>query len=78
MPTLVESDLCFVAGGAVLGFVIVHGDFEHVVAADADAVDLGAGFRVMGGRTRMMERRIRVPGWLRGLLMRFGHERILA
>ena len=32
------------AGGAVLGFVIVEGDFEHVVAADADAVDFRDGF----------------------------------
>jgi hypothetical protein len=29
-----------VAGGAVLGFVILHRDFEHVVATDADAMDL--------------------------------------
>ena len=28
------------ASGAVLGFVIFHRDFEHVVAADADAMDL--------------------------------------
>lgn len=32
--------LAFVAGGAMLGVDVVHGDFEHVVAADADAMDL--------------------------------------
>ena len=41
--------LGFVAGGAVLGFVVVHGDFEHVVAADTDAVNLGGGLRVRLG-----------------------------
>lgn len=36
--------LAFVAGGAVLGVDVVHGDFEHIVAADADAVDFYGGF----------------------------------
>jgi hypothetical protein len=61
--------LAFVADGAVLGFVIFHGDFEHVVAADADAVDFGwrfgAGFSFGG------------VGGVVGVL-RFGHGRILA
>jgi hypothetical protein len=30
--------------GAVLGFVIVHRDFKHVVATDADTVDFRARF----------------------------------
>ncbi|MGC2065522.1 MAG: hypothetical protein WA641_04745, partial [Candidatus Acidiferrales bacterium] len=58
--------LTLVADGAVLGFVIFHGYFEHVVAADADAVDFGwrfsAGFG-FGGVVRVL--------WL-------GHGRILA
>lgn len=61
--------LAFVADRAVLGFVIFHGHFEHVIAADADAVDrrgwFGAGFGF--GRVR---------GVLR--VLRFAHERILA
>jgi|SRR5271156_1354054 len=28
------------ADGAVLGFVILHGDFEHIVTANAHAMDL--------------------------------------
>ena len=32
--------LNLMAGGTMLGFVIVHGDFKHVVAADANAMDL--------------------------------------
>ncbi len=61
--------LAFVADGAVLGSVIFHGYFEHVVAADADAMDLGGwfgagfGFGCVGG----------VAG-----VLRFGHGRILA
>ena len=41
------------AGGAVLGVNVVHGDFEHIVATDADAMDfngrLFAGFGSTGG-----------------------------
>src|SRR5579863_4031123 len=61
--------LAFVAGGAVLGFVIFHGYFEHVVAADADAVDFGWGFSAGFGF-----------GGVRGVIgvLRFGHGRILA
>jgi hypothetical protein len=32
--------LPFVADGAVFGFVIFHGDFEHIIAADTDAMNL--------------------------------------
>src|SRR5271168_1826667 len=35
----VERPLAFVAGGAVLCVDVVHRHFEHVVAADADAVN---------------------------------------
>jgi HlyD family secretion protein len=35
------SALTLVADGAVLGFVILHGDFEHIIAAYADAVNFG-------------------------------------
>lgn len=45
------------AGGAVLGFVIIHRYFEHVVAADADTVDFW-----LRGRIRLFCR-----GMLRGL-----------
>lgn len=58
----------FVAGGAVLGFVVVHGDEEHLIAADAHTVDLN--LRFSAGLRR------RVIGMLQlGLtrLMRFGH-----
>jgi hypothetical protein len=61
--------LAFVADGAVLGFVIFHGDFEHVVAANADAVDFGWGLGArfgFGGVGRMFG------------VLRFGHGRILA
>ncbi len=32
--------LALMADRTVLGLVIVHGDFKHVVAANADAMDL--------------------------------------
>jgi hypothetical protein len=35
--------LAFVAGRAVLRVDVIHCDFEHVVAADADAMDLYRG-----------------------------------
>jgi hypothetical protein len=42
--------LAFVARGAMLGVDVVHGDFEHIVAADADAVDFyGRLFAGLGG-----------------------------
>jgi hypothetical protein len=53
----------------VLGFVVVEGDFEHVVATDADAMNLGCGF--VGG---LCGRAVR--GGLRRLSFR--HGRILA
>jgi hypothetical protein len=61
--------LRFVAGGAVLGFVIIHRDFKHVVAADADTVDF---------RARLLARfRLRsVLGVL--ALLRLAHGSILA
>ena len=34
------SALTLVADGAMFGFVILHGDFEHVVAAYTDAMNL--------------------------------------
>ena len=52
----------------MLGFVVFHGDFEHVVAADADAMDFGLGFAVGGGRV----------GGVGILGLRFGRVRILA
>ena len=32
--------LAFVANGAMLGFVILHGHFEHIIAPDADTMNL--------------------------------------
>jgi hypothetical protein len=34
-----KAALAFVAGGAMLRVDVIHRDFEHVVAADADAMD---------------------------------------
>lgn len=46
--------LAFMADGAVLGFVVIEGHDEHVIAADANAVDLrlglAVGFRIGGCR----------------------------
>ena len=55
------------AGRAVLGFVVFHRDFEHVVAADADTMDF---------RRRILAR----LGWRRLVvsLVRFRHGWILA
>ena len=33
--------LAFVTDGAVFGFVILHGHFEHIIAPYADAMNLG-------------------------------------
>lgn len=57
------------ANGAVFSFVIFHGDFEHVVASDANPVDLGGwiGTRFGYGAVRGM-----------AAVLRFAHERILA
>lgn len=35
----IEGELALVAGGAVLGVNVIHGDFKHVVATDADTMD---------------------------------------
>jgi hypothetical protein len=60
--------LTFVADRAVLGFVVLDGDFEHVVAADADAMDFRGRLAAEFGF-----------GCVRGLsLLGFAHERILA
>jgi hypothetical protein len=61
--------LRFVTSGAVLGFVVVHRDFEHVVATDANAMDFRARF-FAGLRFRA------VPGVF--ALLRFAHRPILA
>jgi len=37
----VASALTLMADGAVFGFVIFHGDFEHIITAYTDAVNLG-------------------------------------
>src|ERR1700729_357576 len=57
------------ADGAVLGFVILHGDFKHVVAANAHTVDLWRGFIAGPGFSR-------VPGLL--VCLRLAHGLILA
>ncbi|MGH9713964.1 MAG: hypothetical protein ACRD5M_11770 [Candidatus Acidiferrales bacterium] len=36
--------LALVTGGAVFCVYVVHGDFEHVVATDADAMDFDGRF----------------------------------
>jgi hypothetical protein len=52
----------------VLGFVVLDGDFEHVVAADADAMDFRGRLAAEFGF-----------GCVRGLsVLGFAHERILA
>ncbi len=59
----------------MLGFVVIHGDFEHVIATNTDAMDLrgngagGLGLRIFAPGRRCM---------CGGGLMRFGHGRILA
>lgn len=52
----------------MLGFVVVHGNFEHVVAADANAVNFWGSFPLRAGWRG-------VRRWLR--LMCFRHEWIL-
>jgi len=42
--------LAFMAGGAVLGVDVIHGDFKHIVAADADAMDFHRRFLAGLGR----------------------------
>jgi hypothetical protein len=68
-----ESSL--VADGAVLRFVVVHRNFEHVVAADADPVDFGR--RLFAGLQWQIvaasDSLVRDSGSLH-----FGHSRILA
>jgi len=53
------------ADGAVLGFEVLHGDFEHVVAANAHAMDLWrrliAGLR-LGGVAGMLAS-LRLAHW---------------
>jgi len=61
------SALALVADGAVLCFVILHGDFEHVVAAYADAMDFG----------RFVARLGRVGGARMLSCVRLAHKRIL-
>jgi hypothetical protein len=64
-----KLNLAFVAGGAVLRVDVIHRDFKHVVAADADAMNFHRSLvsRLFTGR---------VVG-VCGLLL-FGHGRILA
>ena len=67
--------LALMASGAVLRFVVFHRDFEHVVAADADAMNPGAGAGCL------MSARVPRIRWRRRLglcLRRFAHIRILA
>jgi hypothetical protein len=59
--------LAFVANGAMLGFVILHGDFKHIVAADTDAMN----FRRLAACVGFP----RVIG--RGGCVRLAHGRIL-
>lgn len=60
--------LTFVADRAVLGFVVLDGDFEHVVTADADAMDFRGRLAAEFGF-----------GSVCGLsVLGFAHERILA
>jgi hypothetical protein len=46
--------LALMADGAVLRFVVFHGDFEHVVATDANAMDFrsASGCVVVSGMPR--------------------------
>ena len=59
--------LTLVADRAMLGFVILHGHFEHIIAPDADTMNL---------------QRLLAPGLRRGLIMlrcvRLAHRKILA
>ena len=57
----------------MLGFVVVHGDEEHLVAADADAVDEDGRFFAGLGGVRGMRRLRRC---LLGLCL--SHEAIVA
>lgn len=41
-----QQQLALVAHRAMLRFVIIHGHFEHIIAADADAMDLRLGLPV--------------------------------
>jgi hypothetical protein len=45
--------LGLVAGGAVLGFVVIHGHLKHVVASDANSMDFHGRFLAGPGRGRM-------------------------
>jgi hypothetical protein len=64
-----KAALAFVAGGAVLRVDVIHCDFEHVVAADADAMDLYGRLLTRPFTGRL----IRVGG-----LLLFAHAQILA
>ncbi len=39
LPVWLGSALTLVANSTMFGFVVLHGDFEHIVAANADAMD---------------------------------------
>lgn len=64
-----RDELALVAGRAMLRVDVVHRDFEHVVAADTDAMDFHRGLVVRAGPRGL--------GRLLGLL-RFAHGGILA
>ena len=39
-----KLQLGLMAGGAVLGFIVIHGHLEHVVAPDANSMDFHGRF----------------------------------